>query len=45
MGSLDEDPVFELVDPPATENGQEPTGEVDENEDFLDAQDGTDRVE
>lgn len=43
MGSLDEDPVFELVEP-RVEVGQEPTGEQDEDEDFLDAQDGSDRV-
>ncbi len=61
MGSLDEDPVFELVEP-KTPTGQDaaiansrsgPQGESAaeqakttrvESEEYLDAQDGTDRV-
>lgn len=43
MGSLDEDPVFELVEPKTKPNDDDEPAKT-ESEEFLDAQDATDRV-
>lgn len=43
MSGFDADPEFEIIMMPGDDE-QEPTGDHQESEDYLDAQDGSDKV-